>query len=90
MTFVDKPTEEVQPCGCKTITTPIISRGSYDGPNPIVKYEPCLPCALANAGIMLQQAAERMREGQEREQEEAAAQAERLRVQAEDTIGGND
>jgi hypothetical protein len=90
MTFTGEPTVEEEPCGCRTITYPVISQGTRTEVGPIVKYEPCLPCALANAGLMLQQAAERMREAQAGEAEEAAEQAELQRILAEDSIGGSD
>lgn len=90
MTLGDKSTVEEQPCGCKTISTTIYSRGSYTGPNPIIKYEPCLPCALKNAGLMLQQAGLRIEEQRDAELQDAAEQAEALRVRAEETIGGSD
>ncbi len=51
-----KPREETNrdtlPCGCVTI--------DYD--DGASGYDPCLPCALANAGNMLQAAARRITE----------------------------
>lgn len=70
---------EEQACGCKTIT--------YEGS---VSYEPCLPCALKNAGLMLQQAGLRMEEADERRRAEAEQQAEELRRRSEETFGGSD
>lgn len=74
-----------QPCGCKTIT-----EFDNDGNQLGVSYVPCLACALTSAGLMLQEAANRLREAEEERLAEAAEQAERLRVQAEDWIGGTD
>lgn len=74
-----------QPCGCRTIT-----ELDDDGNELGVNYVPCLPCALTSAGLMLQEAANRIREAEEARREEAAEEAERLRIQAEDWIGGTD
>lgn len=74
-----------QPCGCKTI-----AELADDGTELGVNYVPCLACALTSAGLMLQEAASRLREAEEERLAEAAEQAERLRVQAEDWIGGTD
>ncbi len=90
MTFSGEPTTTEQPCGCRTTSTPVLSPGSYNGPNPIVEYLPCLACALTQAGVMLQQAGLRMAEAAERQREDDDIAAERVRIQAEDFIGGND
>ena len=49
-------------------------------------YTPCLPCALKNAGIMLQQAGLRMSESID----EQIAQALQEQLDMEGTIGGSD
>lgn len=56
----------------------------------VVQYDPCLACALKNAGIMLQAAGDRLHEAAQREAEEAAEQAEEVRRKATDFIGGSD
>ncbi len=85
MSKFDTPTiESRQPCGCVTTTTEI------KGQEPMVNYEPCLACALNNAGVMLIEAAKRLAEAAEREAEEMAENAEAARKQAEDFIGGGD
>ena len=77
----EKPVVEVeaQACGCRTTTTEVS-----------VNYEPCLACALKNAGIMLQQAGLRLDEAAEQARLEQAERAEAVRVQAEDFVGGSD
>ena len=90
MTMTGEPTVEEQPCGCKTTTYPIISNGTRTEVGPIVMREPCLACALTQAGQMLQQAGMRLAEAAEREQEEMEENAEAARRLAEDTIGGGD
>lgn len=69
-------------CGCHTTTI-------HSEP-PQVKWEPCIAHALQNAGIMLQQAAERMHEAEEHRLQELEMEREALRTQAEDWIGGTD
>ena len=45
---------ETQPCGC------MVTHYRDDAREPY--YQPCLPCALVNAGLMLQEAGNRLRE----------------------------
>lgn len=45
---------DTQPCGCKVTNF----KDSLQAP----RYQPCLPCALMNAGMMLQEAGARLRE----------------------------
>ena len=72
---------EHMPCGCSTTT--------YDDDVP-ASYDPCLACALKNAGIMLMEAGKRMAEAIEAERLEAEKRAEADRQRAEDWIGGTD
>ncbi len=80
----DEPEVVEQPCGCKTITT------DRKGQEPDVRYVPCLPCALTNAGLMLQAAGARMQEAIDAEREETAARAEEIRRKVDGFIGGSD
>lgn len=48
---------ESLPCGCEL---------SKDAAGGTVRYKPCLACALQNAGMMLQEAAQRIREMREK------------------------
>ena len=90
MTVVDLPTVEGQPCGCKTTSYPVLSPGSHTGPNPLIKFEPCLAHALRDAGESLRQAGLRLEEAASQEREDMEDRAEAMRVQAEDFIGGSD
>jgi hypothetical protein len=45
---------ETQNCGCKVT--------HYKTPDTAPHYAPCLACALVNAGMMLKEAGERIRE----------------------------
>lgn len=45
---------ETQPCGCKVT--------HFKDAAQAPRYQPCLPCALTNAGMMLQEAGTRLRE----------------------------
>ena len=68
------------PCGCQnTIEN-----------EQVVKYDPCLACALTNAGIMLQAAGQRMHDKAESDAKEADEEAENVRRQIEGFIGGSD
>lgn len=73
------PVVEEQACGCKTTT--------YEAS---VSYEPCLACALKNAGLMLMEAGKRLEEQEAERLREAAELAEEQRKRAEGWIGGTD
>ena len=70
-----------QPCGCR--------HGTRDG---VMFYRPCLPCALKNAGLMLQEAGLRLEEAEAERRAQAAELAARLQRErdAQDWIGGSD
>lgn len=56
----DAHTIDHRPCGCRVYTYPCPKGGVEP-----TSYEPCLPCALLNAGLMLQEAGKRMQEERE-------------------------
>ena len=66
-----------QACGCMTTTNPIA-------------YKPCLPCALKNAGLMLQEAGNRMEELAERQRQDDAQEVSDALERANQTMGGSD
>lgn len=71
-----------QPCGCR--------HGTKDG---VAFYRPCLPCALKNAGIMLQEAGLRLEEAEAERRAQAAELADsivRERERQDGWIGGSD
>lgn len=76
----DLTSMEMLACGCRNT----IQNGQT------VQYDPCLACALTNAGVMLQAAGARLHEAEEHEQREQQERNEEARKEAERWIGGSD